>query len=69
MRISILGLSSRLYGEINFQGFFSFLTMYLLLQALLANENLPNLETTQVGTKYAPSHVLQRSTAHERKTI
>jgi len=35
---------------------------------LLANKKLPNLETTQVGTKYAAYHVLQRSRTHDRKT-
>jgi len=43
--------------------------MYLPPQALLANKKLQNLETTQVGTKYAPYHVLQRSRTHDRKTM
>lgn len=67
--ISILGSSSRLAGEINFQGFFSSITMYLPLQALMVNEKLANLETTQVGIKYAPHHILLIQRTHKRKTM
>jgi hypothetical protein len=43
--------------------------VWLSLQALLANEKLPNLEAAQVGTKYAPYNVLQRLRTRERETM
>ncbi|XP_063230682.1 E3 ubiquitin-protein ligase UBR5 isoform X3 [Bacillus rossius redtenbacheri] len=40
-----------------------------IAEALLANEKLPNLESVQVGTKYAPYNVLQRLRSRERETV
>ncbi|XP_067014137.2 E3 ubiquitin-protein ligase UBR5 isoform X4 [Anabrus simplex] len=40
-----------------------------IAEAVLANEKLPNLESVQVGTKYAQYNVLQRLRSRERDNI
>ncbi|XP_046991563.1 E3 ubiquitin-protein ligase UBR5 [Schistocerca americana] len=40
-----------------------------IAEALLANEKLPNLESVQVGTKYAQYNVLQRMRSRDRDAV